>query len=134
MLLKRSGECLQLEIMGKSSVARPVQLFIGVADQAEGPRATIGALDLLLSLSGGRDFPHALAGAYAGSVRLNLILSALDGWRAGHSQREIAVELFGRGRVDADWGRGADYLKSQVRRLIRRGRWLMEGGYRTLLR
>jgi len=66
--------------------------------------------------------------------RLRLVLQALDGWLAGAPQRDIAAALFGPARVEADWRDPRDHLRDRVRRAIRRGRGLMEGGYRTLLR
>ncbi|GAC1627221.1 MAG: hypothetical protein NVS9B10_15960 [Nevskia sp.] len=59
-------------------------------------------------------------------------LQALDGKRAGASQREIAEVLFGAAPVTASWNEDSD-LRAQVRRLIRRGQALMNGGYRRLL-
>lgn len=59
-------------------------------------------------------------------------LQALDGWLAKASQREIASALFGAERVAAQWQPDSE-LRAQVRYLIRRGRELMDGGYRDLL-
>lgn len=59
-------------------------------------------------------------------------LQALDGTLAGASQREVAEVLFGLPIVAERWHGDAD-LRAQVRRLIRRGRTLMAGGYDRLL-
>jgi hypothetical protein len=59
-------------------------------------------------------------------------LQALDGTLAGASQREVAEILFGLRIVAERWHGDAD-LRAQVRRLIRRGRTLMAGGYDRLL-
>jgi hypothetical protein len=59
-------------------------------------------------------------------------LQALDGTQAGASQREVAEVLFGTESVAARWHDDSD-LRAQVRRLIRRGRTLTNGGYRRLL-
>ena len=59
-------------------------------------------------------------------------LQALDGTLAGASQRGVAEVLFGRSAVTERWlDDGA--LRAQVRRLIRRGLMLMDGGYQRLL-
>ncbi|MGE3871343.1 MAG: DUF2285 domain-containing protein [Parvibaculaceae bacterium] len=92
------------------------------------------ALEAFGCLCSGRDWPKGFERPAASGGRLGQILRALDGWQAGLSQRQIGIELFGAARVREEWGEGSDHLKSQVRRLVRRGRWLMEGGYRTLLR
>lgn len=59
-------------------------------------------------------------------------LQALDGTLAGASQRGVAEVLFGIAAVAERWHDDSD-LRAQVRRLIRRGRTLMGGGYRRLL-
>ena len=59
-------------------------------------------------------------------------LQALDGTLAGASQRGVAEVLFGHAAVAERWYDDSD-LRAQVRRLIRRGQTLMDGGYRHLL-
>jgi hypothetical protein len=66
--------------------------------------------------------------------RLVVVLQALDGALAGASQREIACALFGAARVDRDWRHDGDHMRDVVRRAVRRGRDLMNGGYLGLLR
>ena len=61
------------------------------------------------------------------------ILQALDAHLDGASTRQTAEALFGAERVKADWYRNTP-LRDQVRYLVRRGRQLMDGGYRDLLR
>ena len=58
-------------------------------------------------------------------------LQALDATLAGASLREIAEGLFGAEAVTAGWYTDGG-LRSKVRRLVRRGRTLMGGGYRRL--
>jgi len=58
-------------------------------------------------------------------------LQALDATLAGASLREVAEGLFGTAAVKADWLADGG-LRSRVRRLVRRGRMLMTGGYRRL--
>lgn len=60
-------------------------------------------------------------------------LIALDGSLEGASQREIATRIFGEKHVSEDWGEGILSLKSRTRRLIRKGRALMESEYLKLL-
>ena len=68
------------------------------------------------------------------SQRLCTALRVLDGRLAGASYREIAVALFGPDRVNEDWNAGGDHLKNRIRRAAQRGNFLMQGGYRALLR
>lgn len=93
--------------------------------------AALARLDPLFRL--GR-LPRRLAPPAVQSRRLRQVLCALDGWRAGLAYREIAVALYGRARVEADWRDPRDHLRDRVRRAVRRGRALTEGGYRQLLR
>lgn len=59
-------------------------------------------------------------------------LQALDGVQAGASQRQIATVLYGAEAVASRWHSDGQ-LRAHVRRLIARGRRLMQGGYRRLL-
>ncbi len=58
-------------------------------------------------------------------------LQALDATLAGASLREVAAGLFGPAAVADGWHADGG-LRSKVRRLVRRGRTLMHGGYRRL--
>ena len=60
-----------------------------------------------------------------------LILQALDANQAGASLREIAEGLFGSTEVASDW-HADSALRARVRRLVQRGRSLVDGGYREL--
>lgn len=65
--------------------------------------------------------------------RLAHALRALDGRAAGASHREIAIALFGAGRIaEMPWKSSA--LRDQTLRLVRDGTGLVAGGYRRLLR
>lgn len=59
-------------------------------------------------------------------------LQALDGVQAGASQRKVAEVLYGTDAVAERWYSDGQ-LRAHVRRLIARGRRLMQGGYRRLL-
>lgn len=58
-------------------------------------------------------------------------LQALDANLAGASLRQVAEGLFGRAAVVSGWHTDGG-LRAKVRRLVRRGRTLMLGGYRRL--
>lgn len=59
-------------------------------------------------------------------------LQALDGTLAGTSLRTVASVLFGATTVAREWHADGP-LRARVRRLVRRGRGLMQGGYRKLV-
>jgi hypothetical protein len=65
--------------------------------------------------------------------RLRRMLQAVDGHLSGAAYREIANTIYGTSRVAADpWKTSA--LRDSVITLVRDGRALISGGYRTLLR
>jgi len=59
-------------------------------------------------------------------------LQALDGALASASHRDIGESIFGPEAMTSRWHADSE-LRAQLRHLIRRGRALMNGGYRTLL-
>ena len=71
----------------------------------------------------GTDPPHAADGE---------LLTVLDGRLAGKSWHEIAVDIYCANRVAAEWNTDG-WMRSRVRRLGKKARRLMEGGYRDLV-
>lgn len=93
-------------------------------------RVFAGELEKLVSVAA----PTARAGPRPVTTALLELhtLQALDGTLAGASLRTVAGVLFGDAVVARDWhADGA--LRARVRRLVRRGRGLMRGGYRKLV-
>jgi hypothetical protein len=133
-LCQYQGRDLQLAIWGLSSIHVPHQLFVECSVAPSRLRGFIGAYSAFNALAIGRKSRPQYGGPDGNSRRFALSLMALDYWITGASLRETAIALFGHRRVGSDWNGDSDYLKSQVRRLVKRGRWLMLGGYRTLLR
>jgi hypothetical protein len=65
--------------------------------------------------------------------RLRRMLQAVDGHMDGATYREIANAIYGQSRVASDpWKTSA--LRDSTIALVRDGRALIDGGYRTLLR
>ena len=127
------GRGLQLAVHG-ASLLNPVRLLI---DAAPGPRAARLQAGLLkcfndLGIEGQMKPRYTLRKIAA--RRLKTVLQALDGAIAGASHREIAVAIYGQGRVDADWNDPKENLKDHIRKTVRRGFLLMNGGYRSFLR
>lgn len=134
ILFERDGKVLQLCVSGRHSLDKAVQLVAEIPVAPGRLKAFLQVQEAFHHLIWNQDFPKDFDRRFHGQRRLDITLKALDGWISGASQKEIAISLFGITRVEADWGRGYDHFKSQVRRLVKRGRWLMEGGYRNLLR
>jgi hypothetical protein len=77
--------------------------------------------------------PQQLFPADRQAPRWIFALRADDARTAGASQREIAEALFGVERARYDWNGSSDYLRSQVKRLLRFGSRMRQGGWRALL-
>ncbi len=131
LLFQGEGHGIQLVISG-ASLLEPVYLL---AD------SVLGRREAKLRIESLRRFNDIRAGAHRPptpmerhATRLRIVLQALDGSLAGAPQKEIALALFGPGRVAADWADPRQNLRDRVRKTIRRGRDLMNGGYLRFLR
>ncbi len=56
----------------------------------------------------------------------------MDGFLGGKCLREIAADIFSPEYVNDFWT-DRDWLKSRVRRRIKRGRYFLDGGYMELI-
>jgi hypothetical protein len=101
--------------------ARPCARFRAIA--AELDRRAVAADAAPFAAARCRPSPAALLELHT--------LQALDATLAGASLREVAAGLFGPSAVTDGWHADGG-LRSKVRRLVRRGRALMHGGYRRL--
>ncbi len=131
-LLVRDGQLsLQLCVTG-TDLRHPVHIF----PQAEAlplRGASLRAWSLLLELERNCSLHPFLLAPPRPAWRLSQVLTALDGWRAGVPQRQIAIALFGAARVAREWRDPHDCLRDCVRRAIARGRQLSEAGYQRIL-
>jgi hypothetical protein len=132
-LLSDGTHHIQLEVRRGSLLEGPVQLHYELAG-CDGVEAKMLALHRLLALQRLGRFPQSLYPPDQRAHRWMMALRALDADRAGASHREIASELWGDDAVETDWRGESDYLRSRVRRTIRVGEDLANGGYLRLLR
>ena len=132
LLARDRSRSLQLAVRG-SSLLEPVSLRTDAIFEARHVRARLTALDDLNALIGKQSLPDHLFPIDPKARRLRHLLQALDGSLAGATYRDIAVALFGEARVLADWSDPRRHLFDQVRRAVRRGCYLMNGGYRSFL-
>jgi len=123
---------LRLDVHGGAVESGPVRLRFRLegVDAIEAPLLTLRRLSGLNRL---RRMPQQLFPAEARVRRWTHALRALDAQQAGASQREVAEALFGLERVRTDWNQPSDYMRSQVRRMLRGARQMSRGGWRTLL-
>ncbi|MER8492373.1 DUF2285 domain-containing protein [Mesorhizobium australicum] len=132
LLAEDSGRSLQLAASGVS-ILEPVRLTSSVLWPPEELKQRLNALECLNSLCWTGRLQPGFFPTEPRCSRLRRVLRALDGFIAGASHREIALALFGRARVEQDWADPGDHLRDSVRRAVRRGRSLMNGGYKRLL-
>jgi len=132
LLFHAAGRSLQLVVSG-ASIISPVRLLTAAVLERGSMMARLNALQCFNDLHrsgrlGARHFPPERRGR-----RLRVVLQALDGRIAGASQREIALALFGRRRVELDWADPRSHLRDHVRRAVARGLALSAGLYRQFL-
>jgi hypothetical protein len=72
--------------------------------------------------------PERLAPRWVAALRV------YDAAQDGAGYREIAIALYGEASVELNWRGGSDFLRLRIQRLLRSGRQMVTGGYRSLLR
>jgi hypothetical protein len=133
LLLSDGTHRLQLEITSGTLLAGPVCLRYEISGFRHVEPKTLTLRRLLLLCRLGR-FPLGLFPPEPRARRWVLALQAYDGMRAGASQRDIAVALFGEKAVRDDWCGRSEYLRLRVQRLLQLAHRLVTGGYRELLK
>jgi hypothetical protein len=133
LLFQDAGRTLQLTVAG-ASLLGPARLVTDAVLDRESREPRLAALACLARLRESGKLPAQYVPAEPRGRRLRVVLRALDARLAGASHREIAMALFGRLRVDRDWADPHDHLRDVVRRAVRRGLTLMDGGYLQFLR
>lgn len=124
---------LRLDVRGGTVTRGPVLLHFAF----EGLRtiqAPLLTLRRLVAFDRRGTMPLKLFATERRAERWIAALRADDVRRTGGSQRDVAETLFGASRVREDWVGPSDYLRSQVRRLLRFGDRMRSGGWRELLR
>ncbi|OHV86703.1 hypothetical protein ORS3428_22950 [Mesorhizobium sp. ORS 3428] len=132
VLFEERGRTLQLTVLG-ASLRKPVRLSSTVLWPSEEVKTRLYGLECLNGLRSGGRLPARFYPAEPRRSRLRDVLHALDASIAGAPHREIAAAVYGTSRVERDWGDPRDHLRDMVRRAIKRGRLLMNGGYKQSL-
>lgn len=133
VLIENSGRRIQLAIIG-TDISRPVRLTTVIPVQGPELAVRLWMAKCLNDLCGKGTLPVGHLPKDARQRRLRAVLQALDGSLAGASHREICCALLGEKRTDADWAAPSEHLRHTISRAIRRGRLLMSGEYKSLLR
>lgn len=130
VLFREDGRFLQLEVHGPLTGA--VLLTPALLQEEEAPNRLI-AMRRLSDLVARRALRPELYPPERRAARFMTMIKALDGAIMKLRHRDIAVRLFGVERVAKEWSDPGNHMRDQVRRAIRSGRRMMEGGYRRLL-
>lgn len=132
VMLKGNGVNVTLEIHGLSVLTSPFDMVF----ELDGLRDLNNQTECLRLLQRFMQPPAdgARRSLFASDERFRHALIALDESMTGKTYRQIAIAIFGEKRVAEEWGGASQFLKDRTRRLVARGRELMSGGYRDLLR
>ena len=133
VLFVEEGRFLQVSISGSRDLKNAL-LFMPALDVPENVTARAASFRRLNDLMQHGHMRQTLYPQEPRAPRLVSVLKALDGSLAGLPHREIAMLIFSKERVEADWGGAQHHLRDQVRRAIGYGQSLMGGGYRQFLR
>lgn len=133
LLFQDSGQFLQVFVQG-AELTKQVHLLSEAIHSPNILKHQLHAIERFNVLVQGGTLRRTQFSPNLRSQRLCTTLRVLDGRQAGASYRDIAVALFGPDRVNDDWNAGGDHLKNRIRRAAQRGIFLMQGGYRELLK
>lgn len=123
---------LRLDVRGGTVTQVPVRLRF-MFDGLRAVDARLLTLRRLVAFDRRGLMPKSLFATDQRAGRWVASLRADDARRSGASQRDVAELLFGAERTRADWAGASDYLRSQVRRLLRFGASMRKGRWRELL-
>lgn len=132
LLLSDGKRRLQLSVREGTLLGGPVRFRYALEGlRTLGPKLL--TLRRLLALSRHGRFTTSLFPPDQRAARWIMMLRAVDGLRAGATQREIASAVFGAQLAEKDWRTRSDYLRLRTQRLIRTGEAMILGGYFRLL-
>jgi hypothetical protein len=124
LLLSDGRSIIRLDVAGAALPDGPVHLhyrFSGVDGAKTSARLAASLQRLMLT---GR-FPDPVRRPLIKSTRRILLLRTSDALEAGASQREIAAEIMRKGSLGSSWRHDDPSLRSQVQRLVRGARRLV---------
>lgn len=134
-IFKTDTKRIGLHVNGAMATLGPVRLTFSTVGMS-GVSKAIDEFTLLTEIlfpDPGKAAPKAKSRPVI-RIELRDALIALDGKCAGATRREIARVIYGDAAVAAQWSDPSETMKDRVKRSIKRGERLMNGGYRALLR
>ena len=134
LLLRDAGRGdLRLDVVSGSLLDGPVSLLFDLGSTGN-VEPMIAALRRYVCLCRTGEFPAVRLHGNQRFRRQIQALRAHDALARGASIRDVGTMLFGSDRVRVEWPGPGEALKSHCRRLIALSRFMVSGGYRTLLR
>ena len=130
LVLQRGTESVRLTACGHSLLEPCIHAIFEIEGFAKA-QTSMGALHRLLELRHVMEENPQVHSLH--NAKWHDYLIALDGHLAGRSYRDIAEILYGPDRIGPYWTDDSRGYKSKVRRAVRSGLALMNGGYRDLL-
>lgn len=128
LLIRRNGCIVQVRCTGMSLLSiEPVRMKLQISDMVAYERKHKLQREALRLYGEGPD-PSVIRWTKTTQILRNGVI-ALDGLKAGMSQREIAALLYGPGTVSEEWGRDGSALRASLRYVIRKAQGLRDRGY-----
>lgn len=134
-IFKTDTKRIGLHVNGGLATLGPVRLTFSTVGMSGVSKAIdeFALLTEILFPDPGKTAPKAKSRPVT-RIELRDALIGLDGKCAGATRREIARVIYGDAAVAAQWSDPSETMKDRVKRSIKRGERLMNGGYRALLR
>lgn len=133
VLLRDRGGDLQLAV-SSGDILSPSLLCMNAISPAQNLKHRLWALECLNRIWANESLPERLFPPEPRGDRLRFVLRALDGALDRASHQDIATALLGEHRVHLDWTDPGNHLRDRIRRAIKRGRALLNGGYLEFLK
>lgn len=133
LLLADRRRVAQVRCVGEDIRINPFALepVIDVFPDVEHPQRLIR---ILAALYRNRSFNSSHNGWTVEGMRHRDALVAFDRRLEGCSYREIAIFLYGKDVVQADWSNPNQTMKNRVIRSVKKGHRMVNGGYKKLLK
>ena len=123
----------QIAVTG-ASLLKPVHLLTEAILDPKNAGLRLKALQCFNDLRATGRLVRSHIPAQPSSPRMRMVIQVLDGALAGRPIATSPWRLFGKARVEKEWDNRNRFLRDRIRRAVKRGRDLMNGGYLKFLR
>ncbi|HEV2561173.1 MAG TPA: DUF2285 domain-containing protein [Rhizomicrobium sp.] len=133
LFIGNRGRSFQIAVTG-ASLLKPAHLLTEAILDPKNGGLRLKSLQCFNDLRATGRLVRSHIPAQPSSPRMRMVIQVLDGALAGVPYRDIAAVLFGKARVEREWDNRNRFLRDRIRRAVKRGRDLMNGGYLKFLR